>query len=327
MKRLLQWADVVAYNGPDRQLKPLGIDPESLKTINPKAILFQLDAWGGPKQGPRSDYVGYDDLVQASTGIMSRFGGSMNTPEEHAHLGTIDVLTGFSGAFAVSTALYKFRKTGQMDTAHASLAAAGQLLQIPFMVDYDSRQPFNEPSGRFIKGDGPFYRCYEASDGWFFLATQEKSTESLQKIPELNGVGKVAIDELEGFLSDQFIKREIKYWVDELANVDIGAIELGSLVDLRQQYSSKNEIDAHGAGGTFQFTRFDDHPSGHRIDIASPCSVRPRYGSIVVTPPAEKYGKETKEILIELGYSDQEISKMLDTGVVSESWGEQYLPD
>jgi len=327
LKRLLQWADVVTYNGPDRQLKPLGIDSESLKATNPNAILFQLDSWGGPKQGPRSDYVGYDDLVQASTGIMTRFGGSMNTPEEHAHLGTIDVLTGFAGAFAVSTALYKFRKTGQTDTAHASLAAAGQLLQIPFMYDYESRQPFDEPSGRFIKGDGPFYRCYQASDGWFFLATQEKSTEALQKVPELKGAGNVVIDELENFLSDQFIKREIKYWVDELIKLDIGAIKLGSLADLRQHYSSKNEIDAHGAGGTFQFTRFDGHPSGHRIDIASPCSVRPQYGSIVVTPPAQKYGKETKEILIELAYSDQEINDMLDTGVVSESWGEQYLPD
>ena len=326
-KRLLQWADVVTYNGPDRQLKPLGIDPDSLKTINPKAILFQLDAWGGPKKGPRSEYVGYDDLVQASTGIMMRFGGSMNTPEEHAHLGTIDVLTGFAGAFAVATALYKYRKTGQPETARASLAAAGQLLQIPFMYDYESRQPFNEPSGRHIKGDGPFYRCYQARDGWFFLATQKKANTLLEKIPELKDVGKKTSDELENFLSDQFKNREVSYWVTELAKVDIGAVALGSLADLRKQYASQTEIDAHAAGGTFQFSRMDDHPSGHRIDIISPSSIRPKYASIAVTPPAEKYGKETKEILLELGYSDSEINSMLDAGVVSESWGKQYLPD
>jgi len=36
---------------------------------------------------------------------MSRFGGSMNTPEEHAHFGTIDVLGGYCAAQAVAVAL------------------------------------------------------------------------------------------------------------------------------------------------------------------------------------------------------------------------------
>jgi len=163
--RLIRWADVITYNGPERQLEPLGIDLDSLKAINPNGILFLLDAWGGPtKKGSRSEYVGYDDLVQAATGIMARFGGSIKTPEEHAHLGTIDVLTGFAGAFAVATSLYKHRKTGEADVARASLAAAGQLLQTPFMYDYESREPFNEISGRHIKGSGPLYRCYKALD-------------------------------------------------------------------------------------------------------------------------------------------------------------------
>ncbi len=38
-------------------------------------------------------------------------------------------------------------------------------------------------------------------------------------------------------------------------------------------------------------------------------------------------GKDTREILEELGFSDQEITEMLDAGVVSESWSKQYLPD
>lgn len=74
------------------------------------------------------------------------------------------MLTGFAGAFAVATSLYKHRKTGEADVARASLAAAGQLLQTPFMYDYESREPFNEISGRHIKGSGPLYRCYKALD-------------------------------------------------------------------------------------------------------------------------------------------------------------------
>ena len=36
---------------------------------------------------------------------MARLGGSLATPEEHAHLGTVDVVSGFSGALATSLAL------------------------------------------------------------------------------------------------------------------------------------------------------------------------------------------------------------------------------
>ena len=56
----------------------------AFQALNPDVIFCKLDCFSGPRPGPRSDYVGYDDLVQAATGIMLRFGGSMDTPEEHA---------------------------------------------------------------------------------------------------------------------------------------------------------------------------------------------------------------------------------------------------
>ena len=325
--RLIQWADVITFNGPDRQLKPLGIDAKSLKAINPNIILCLIDAWGGPLWGPRSNTLGYDDLVQAATGIMARFGGSLNTPEEHAHVGTIDVLTGFLAAFAVSTALYQREHTGKTDIAQTSLCAAGQLLQIPFMYDFEGREPFDEPSGRYTKGYGPFHRFYEATDAWFFLACGEDIIDCLEAIAELKGVSAVAPNELEDFLSNKFKTRNAKYWVDELIKVDLGASEMGSLAGLREGYSSLREIDKHASGGTYQFTRYDDHPSGHRVDLFSSCSIRPKYAGLVAPTPAEKYGIETRQILTELSYSDQEIRNMFEGCVVSESWSEQYLPD
>lgn len=326
-QRLIQWADIIIFNGPDRQLEPLGLDSSSLNVINPNVILCQLDAWGGPQQGPCSNYVGYDDLVQAATGIMARFGGSIDTPEEHAHLGTIDVLTGFSAAFAAATALYKRQRTGQIDVARTSLSATGQLLQIPFMYDFEGRAPFNEPSGRYAKGDGPLYCCYEAADGWFFLAAKENSLDRLEMIEELQGASTLARDELEDFLSSRFKMRDLNYWVTKLLDADIGVTVMGSLADLREKYISLSEMEPHARGGTYQFTRYEQHPSGHRVDLVAPAAIRPKYAELTIPAPAEKYGKDTRQILAQLGFSDQEIQNMLNAGVVSESWGEQYLPD
>jgi len=89
LHRLMAKVDVITLNATDEQRDRLGLTPETLEQINPGLILVQLDAYGGPQPGPKSNHLGYDDLVQAATGVMVRFGVGMETPEEHAHVGTI----------------------------------------------------------------------------------------------------------------------------------------------------------------------------------------------------------------------------------------------
>ena len=182
VRRLVEWADVVLCNQVPSQLTLLGLTDEQLKAINPRVILMRFDAFGGPTWGPNSDHVGYDDLLQASTGIMERFGGGLDKPEEHAHLGTIDVVSGFSGALATNLALFKRLRTGQSDLARTSLAANAQLIQTPFMIEVapqtsslqapyreDRSQPA-EARGPAVMGDNALYMFYETNDGHIFLA-------------------------------------------------------------------------------------------------------------------------------------------------------------
>ena len=86
-----------------------------------------------------------------ATGVMVRFGGGMETPEEHAHFGTIDVLTGLCACVALGAALLARDRDGVGGVAHASLAAAGNLIQAQFMYDHEARAPFDEPSGREVR--------------------------------------------------------------------------------------------------------------------------------------------------------------------------------
>ena len=326
LKRLVRDADIVTANTLDRQLSEIGLDQRSLKRINPELILCQIDAYGGPSRGPLTNHPGYDDLIQASTGVMARFGGSIETPEEHAHFGTIDVLTGFCGALATAVALVRRQNGLGGDVARSSLAAAGQLIQLPFMFDYRERDPFDEPSGRSAMGEHPLYRCYEASDGWFFLAAHKNRLRRFERVRELVGAFEVDAGALESWLAERFKTKTREYWVTAFRAIGVGAHAINSLANVRERNlvpeSEMTEVD----GPTMRFIRHLDHPSGHVVDLVAPNAVRSKRSRIRIPDAAPKYGANTRQILIDLGYRHRDINAMIEEGVVAEEWCENYLP-
>jgi crotonobetainyl-CoA:carnitine CoA-transferase CaiB-like acyl-CoA transferase len=322
LDRLIREIDVVTINATSKQLPSLALGFDELREKNPRLILCHLDAFGGPRRGPRSDYPGYDDLVQASTGIMERFGGSLTTVEEHAHFGTIDVLGGLSAAFAVSLALLRREKTGLGDVARSSLAAAGQWLQARFMYDFKGRAAFDEPRGSAAKGEGPFYRCYRAKDGWFFLAAGPKSAAQLRKVRSLRVAFENDPERVEPVLEMIFLERSIRQWQDELRPLDVAVQPLESLSAIRAR-----SANASATKSTIRFHRDERHPSGRSVKHVQPTAVRLLHAPVLSSRAAEKYGYSTRKVMADLGYSNPEIAEMLKTHAIGEQWSEDYLPD
>lgn len=107
---------------------------------------------------------------------MERFGGGLDVPEEHAHLGTIDVVSGWSGAFATCLSIFKRLRTGQVEMASTSLAANAQLIQTPHMLEILPASPCRIPTshkdyqqeacarGPDAKGDNALYQFYSTKD-------------------------------------------------------------------------------------------------------------------------------------------------------------------
>ncbi len=326
--RLIGEVDVVTFNGTDAQRDKLGLSPQKLHEISPSLILVQLDAFGGPSRGPKSDHLGYDDLAQAATGVMLRFGGDMETPEEHAHFGTIDVLTGFCACVALGAALLRRKRTGKGGLARASLAAAGNLIQAQFMYDYDGRAPFDEPSGRSALGWGPFYHCYKAADRWFFFSAIKDRFAALELIPELADLTGTPEDLLQPLLASRFANQELDYWQEALKGTSSAAVPLGSLMETRDAALQKeSEGDPDISESTFRVVRHDQHPMGRWCDLVAPNAVRTQSARITIPGPMPKYGQHSKEIMARIGYNDCEIDQMIRDGVASVSWSEKYLPE
>lgn len=322
LDQLIETADVITINAAHKQLGALGLDFDRLQKINPRVILCHLDAFGGPGRGPRSDYPGYDDLVQASTGIMERFGGSLSTVEEHAHFGTIDVLGGLAAVFAVSLALYRREQTGRGDVARSSLAAAGQWLQSRFMFDFDGRAPFDEPRGREVKGEGPLYRCYRAADRWFFLAAGAGGWSKLASSQLFKSAAGTPAAQRETTLEEIFQGNTAEFWQVHLRPFDVAVQPLESLAKVRRA-----GLTGAASEKTIEFMRDPSHPCGYAVEHVVPKAVRPQRAALRKGFAAQKYGSCTRALLRQLGYSSEDIERMIRDKVIADSWSVQYLPD
>jgi len=333
--RMVQWADVVLVNQTPSQLQPLGVDEATLKKYNPSVILSVFDGLGGPGIGHRSDSVAYDDLLQACTGVMERFGGSLDTPEEHAHLGTIDVVSGFLGAISVCMSIFKRARTGVPDIARASLAGAGGLIQCRFMVDVagednvcDREDVFK---GHACAGEGALYRWYAASDQNVFIATAQSdhavACKALNQTFKTGDLSKLSDQEVAEKLQAAFSQMTGEALVNKLATINIGAAVQGTMAGMRNAHSSDTAEWKYGVEGssTFHFETIQDHPMGCHVTIFSPCSILSENAVIKQVCPAPQYGIHTREILKEVGYNDAEIQNLVNEKAVKDNWSEEYL--
>ena len=321
--RLVRSADLVVINAPDRQMKPLGLDHDSLQAINPGVLFCRLDCLGGPLPARKTNYIGYDDVIQANSGIMSRFGG-VETPEEHAHLGTLDVNCGFAGGLAMAVALYHKAKTGQVSRARTSLSAVTNLAQLPFCFDYAGLEDFNEPSGRQAMGTHALSHFYATSDDWIFLDADDSDLRALENIEGLQGIA-ITLD-IQTFLTVAFQQASAKKWMTRLQAADIAVAQPQSIETLRAENSRIADGTVGTDRGSFAFSIYPDHPSGHQLTQIDHYAIRPQNAAIFAVSPTEAHGHSTKEVLADVGYSAEQIESMLARGIAGLGWGKTFLP-
>lgn len=321
--RLVRSVDLVVINAPERQMKPLGLDHESLQAINPGVLFCRLDCLGGPRVGPKTNYIGYDDIIQANSGIMSRFGGP-DTPEEHAHLGTLDVNCGFAGGLGMAVSIYHKMKTGEVTRSRTSLSAITNLAQIKFAFDYEGRAPFDEASGREALGNHALAHFYQAEDGWLFIDSDESELAKLASIEGLAGV--VEAQDRAAFLRQAFSTAPAAYWVDALHAADIAAALPLGIEKLRDDYTRKADGTVGIDRGSYAFSVYEDHPSGHRVTLIDHYSIRPQEAPIYALRSTEAFGTSTRQVLEGVGYDAGEVESMIERGIAGTGWGREFLP-
>jgi crotonobetainyl-CoA:carnitine CoA-transferase CaiB-like acyl-CoA transferase len=314
VRRLARTCDVLLTNYRPGVLERLGLGYEDLKGVNPKIIFAQASSWG-PK-GPWVTRPSRDTLAQAASGVMAK-NGLPSDPPLPAPIFIADHAGALSLASGILAALFARERTGEPQRVDASIYGTMIAMQ-GIEIDYTSlsgQEP--ERAGRghqFLHG---VWGAFRTSDGWLCIAGVDDNhwpafcrimgIEYLEKDPEFsdNIVRNVRGEKIQKVLDEVFPRKTTAEWLKQLGEADILVTEV---VD----YSAILKSDQALING---YLLELDHPLAGKVLVSGP-PVALNGEVTTKARPAPEFGQHTEEILLQAGYSWEDIAKLRETGAI-----------
>ncbi|MBV1882854.1 MAG: CoA transferase [Pseudomonadales bacterium] len=110
LKELVEKCDVILENFAPGVIGRMGLDWETVKSLNPKAVMCSISAFG--QTGPLAPLPGFDYIAQAYAGVTDMIGDA-DGPPSIPQLALGDVGTGVHAACAIGYALLHRERTGK----------------------------------------------------------------------------------------------------------------------------------------------------------------------------------------------------------------------
>jgi CoA:oxalate CoA-transferase len=314
VRRLVKTHDVLLTNYRPGVLDRLGLGFEELRPINRRLIYAQASSWG-PK-GPWTMRPSRDTLAQASSGLMSKT-GMPGDPPLAAGAAIADQAGALTLASGVLAALYARERTGEGQRVDASIY--GTMIAIQgFELNYMSmtgEEP--ERAGRghpFLHG---VWGAFRTSDGYICIAGVDD--QRWPRFCKIMGIEDVQNDaecsdnatrnfhgtRIEEILDGVFPKKSTAEWLKELNEADILVTEVAS----HRQVLASEQARLNG------YLMDLDHPVIGRMTVTG-CPVTLNGEITHEAKPVAEHGQQTEEILLEAGYTWEEISALRDAEVV-----------
>ena len=316
VSRLVERSDIAAEAFSPGVAARLGIGYDDLRAQKPNIIYCSVSGFG--QTGPLRNKPGFDMALQAHTGIMSMTGEPGAAPVRVGPA-AIDILTGSLAFGAICMALYDRAQTGQGQYIDVSLFDSSMSMLSYAVVEYFSVGHIHQPSGGQHPNIVP-YGVFKAQDRYFYfgIALERHWSRFCEKL----GIGDIASDprfatnesrinhrqELNDRLNTLFARKPAKEWVQEIEEIGIPANlihHVGEACDHPHTAAREAVVDIPGMPGW--------KTPGIPIKLVrSPGEVR-------ATPPVA--GGDSKELLLESGFSAKEVDKFISTGLVHQAQG------
>ncbi|NXU31957.1 AMACR racemase, partial [Thalassarche chlororhynchos] len=289
-------------------MEKLGLGPEVLLQENPRLIYARLTGFG--QTGKYAKSAGHDINYLALSGVLSKLGRKHENP-----YAPVNLLADFAGggvmcAMGIVTALYERTKSGKGQIIDASMVKGVAYLS-SFLWKSQNLGLWNRCRGENLLDSGaPFYETYKTSDGKFMAvgAIEPQFYEQLIK-----GLG-LDSDKLPSQLSFSdwpkmkkkfasiFAQKTQAEWCSVFDGTDACVTPVLSFDDVASHQHNKQRSS---------FIRNDQEEISPR-----PAPLLSRTPAVPSFKRDPFIGEHTEEILLEYGFTKEEITKLYSDKVI-----------
>jgi crotonobetainyl-CoA:carnitine CoA-transferase CaiB-like acyl-CoA transferase len=316
--RLISDADVFVTSFLEPARERLGITHEELQAVNPRLIYARSHGQGA--RGPDAHAPGYDPIsywARSSAGYMATSPGM--PPSRAPANGFGDVQGGLALAAGIAAALFRRSTTGEAPVVDASLLAVGmwdmyESIQIADVYGVDPRT-FYGPQSAMVN---PLVLTYQTADQRHVALCMMQSDvhwpgfcralewPDLVEDPRFDSLAARAsnADELQGLISEHFGKRTLAEIADALSANGCGFAAHTSPFEV----PADPQVRANGF-----LASHPSHPD--RFVVANPVQFDGQPAPVRSAAPEP--GQHTEEVLLELGYTWDEIGTLKEGDVVT----------
>ncbi len=309
---LIAGADVLVENYRPDVLGRMGFAPARLKELNPSLVHCNINGFG--TDGPYADRPAFDFIVQAMSGFMG-CNGEADDPPMRSGVPIADLVCGLYAALGIASALH-----GRSGTDKGSTVSVSMLASLMSMLSFHATNYLNSgvaaartgndhslvaPYGLFGTADGEI-AIAPSNDGVYAKLCTALALGNLLADPSFaTNASRVARrKEVNALIEARTRTASSAHWIDLLnrAGVPCGPVYgIGQAFD-DPQARSQNVAVAMTTGG------------GPLTILASPIVCDGRLEEPRSPPPA--LGEHTDEILREIGYDDDRVSRLRASKVI-----------
>jgi crotonobetainyl-CoA:carnitine CoA-transferase CaiB-like acyl-CoA transferase len=311
--RLTARCDIVVESyAPDLKTR-LGVDYERLKVLRPGLIYCSISGFG--QTGPLRTALGYDNILQAFTGIMAMNGEKDGGPTR-VPVSPIDQTTGLNAAIGIQAALLHRAATGEGAYLEVSLFETAVAMLSFTLQTYWEQGTAPARIGSAHQSICP-YQVFETTDKavligiandrlWqrFCRATGNPALgEDARFATNADRVARYA--ETVGIVQDIIRPFGSDHWVALLNSQDVPCTPVNTIADL----SAHEHTAARGI-----ILNYEHAALGRLKGVAMPIMFNGAARTAGAPPPA--LGEHTFAVLRDLGYDEAAIGAMAEAGQV-----------
>lgn len=310
LHRLVKGSDALVVNVRPGVEARLGLDEAALRSLNPRLVFCYITGFG--PDGPYARQPAYDNVGLALSGLLSRFHDSSDA--RVAGPAISDAATGIFACLGIVSALLERTRTGvgrkiEVSMLEATLALAIEPLAHYFVNGVD--QPF------YLRGAMSQAYVLACKDGkrialqmssidkfWQGLAAVIEKPDLLERYPDR----KHRVENYEAIgreLSQIFAAKPRDEWLVRLSRHDVPFAPENRLDEI------ENDAQARHLGLFHELT----HPTAGKVRSVHR-AIRVDGSRAIDHRPPPLLGEHTKEVLSQLGLSDQDLDGLAAQGVI-----------